>query len=120
MLFLPDGTVHVDSHQFQGIRDLPTLQHGPHHDEVVRKVRFPVDERQADVRLYFAVEQLETLLAVARSSPTRRVVLHDAYFEVEQRKTKGGHAYDVLYPFGRAVPEYTGAERSLLAREGRS
>lgn len=116
ILYNADGTVAISTLK-GGMRDVPFLQE-PKHDTIVRRVRIP--DKPGDQRLYLHIDDLENMLRIARSSPSQRVVIHDLGLVVETRQTKTGHRYDVVAFEGRAVPEWTGREQTLLAREGRS
>lgn len=116
LLYNADGTIAVSTIR-GGLKDVPFLQE-PNHDQIVRRVRIP--DVPGDQRLYLHIDDLENMLRIARSSPAQRVVIHDLCLVVETRRTKRGHSYDVVAFEGRAVPEWTGREQTLLAREGRS
>lgn len=117
VLYNADGTVAISSVGKGGVQDVPFLQE-PRHDEIVRRARIPATP--GDQRLYLHITALEDMLEIARSSPSQRVVVHDLTLEVETRRSSSGHTYDVVSFLGRAVPEWTGREQTLLAREGRS
>ena len=102
------------------LREVPALQK-PGQPRVIRKFKLfeagdgGMGTRQ-DVRLYLDTRALEGLLAQARSSPTGRVVIHGTELEVEEREPEHGGARFLVMRFtGAAVPEWTGAESTVLA-----
>jgi len=100
------------------VRERAVLQE-PGHDEVLRRVEIP-DGRvtgSQDRRLFLDVEALRHALEVAQSSPTLRAVFHGVRLVVEQRRTQGGHVYEVwTFESARPVPEWTQAEATTAAR----
>ncbi len=86
----PLGDIPFNSAPYRGLEHNPRVT-------VRRDVIFggPSAEPTADRRLYFEVAELEKLLALARQSPTQRVVLHHAGVRV-RRIQDGSATVDVL------------------------
>lgn len=89
------------------IGELPFVQH-PSHDTLVKRQVMP-DVQGFDTRIYFEVAELEALLALAKSSVNRRVVLHGAQLVINVYVGKDGNQYEA-WKF-RGKPR---AEGSLL------
>lgn len=86
----PLGEIPFDSAPYAGLEHNPRVT-------VRYDVLFggPNVEPTADRRLFFEVAELEKLLALARQSPTQRVVLHHAGVRV-RRIQDGASMVDVL------------------------
>lgn len=79
------------------------LQMGPAFPEVISDVEIGGPQDSTDRRLILDVKLLSMLLEVARSSSTRRVVLHKLGLRVQRlRDRQSGHVWDHLTLLGLA------------------
>lgn len=79
----------------------PPLQRGPDYPDVVSVREIGGPEDPADRRLVLDVATLEELLARAKASPTRRVVVHGIGLRV-QLLDDGAHRWEHVTLLGRA------------------
>lgn len=83
-------------------------------DEVLREYTLGGPHSLRDVRLILDAEILGHLLEVARESPIRRCILHQAGITMKVRRSKGGHVYETLHLEGRKpVPEHPPSELKI-------
>mgnify|MGYP003112870884 CR=1 FL=1 len=75
-------------------------------DEILREYVLGGPHSNRDVRLILDSETLDQLLAIAKSSDTRRVVIHRAGIKMKVRRATSGHVYETLHLEGMMpVPE---------------
>lgn len=75
-------------------------------DEVLKEWEFGGPHCDRDVRLILDVETLGVLFDIAKSCPTKRVIIPKAGFRVKLRRASTGHCYETLHVSGcQPIPE---------------
>jgi hypothetical protein len=100
------------------VREVPHLDR-PNQDPTLRRWRL-LEGAPAphDSRLYLDRKALRFLLDRAEASPTGRVVIHGAVFDVELREARNGHRYNVIRFEGSAEPEGLFGSDQRITRAG--
>lgn len=85
-------------------------------DEILREYTLAGPDSGRDCRLILDAETLGLLLDIARSSNTRRVIMHGAGIRLKVRKSRDGHIYETLHLTSRQpVPESLSSTLSIEA-----
>jgi len=75
-------------------------------EEIIREYTLAGPDSGRDCRMILDAETLGLLLDIARSSNTRRVVLHGAGIRLKVRRTNSGYVYETLHLTSKQpVPE---------------
>jgi len=85
-------------------------------DEILREYTLAGPDSGRDCRLILDVKTLGLLLDIARSSNTKRVILHGAGINLKVRKSQAGHVYETLHLTSRQpTPEHVSSSLSFEA-----